>query len=166
MVVSEKTIPEETLAQMLSRVRKEHGFSQDALADALGLTRQAVSKWERGAAYPSVENLIKLSRLYGVDLAVLTGGAATPPAGADSAPTAEAEQSAPVRRLDRKRILRPLCLLAACAVICVTVLLLRVQPQNPNRQDAVPISEMESKEFDWTAVESDFEPQSWSWEGE
>lgn len=152
MVSEEETIPEETLAQMLSRVRKEHGFSQDALADALGLTRQAVSKWERGAGFPSMDNLIKLSHLYGVDLAVLTGGATTPSAGADSAPTAEAEQSAPVRRLDRKRILRPLYLLTACAVICAAVLFLREQPQESKGQDATPISELESKEFDWTAV--------------
>ena len=42
------------------------------LADKLGVTRQAVSKWEQGTAFPSTENLIQLGKLYGVSIEVLT----------------------------------------------------------------------------------------------
>lgn len=54
------------LAQKLQALRKEHGFSQEGLADQLGVSRQAVSKWESGQSQPDLNNLIALSELYGV----------------------------------------------------------------------------------------------------
>ena len=54
------------IIQRLCKLRKEHGYSQEQLADALGISRQAVSKWERGEASPDTDNLIALARLYGV----------------------------------------------------------------------------------------------------
>lgn len=56
------------LAQRLSDLRFEHGMSQDAVADAIGVSRQAVSKWERGEAVPDTDNLIALANLYHVTL--------------------------------------------------------------------------------------------------
>ena len=52
-------------AQRLARLRKEAGFSQEELAEKLGVSRQAVSKWETGKADPSTTNLIELAKLYG-----------------------------------------------------------------------------------------------------
>lgn len=43
-------------------------MSQEALAEKLGISRQAVSKWERAEASPDTDNLILLARLYGVSL--------------------------------------------------------------------------------------------------
>lgn len=54
------------IADRLQKLRKEHGYSQEQLADELGVSRQAISKWERGEASPDTENLIALARLYGV----------------------------------------------------------------------------------------------------
>ena len=54
------------IANRLVRLRKQHDLSQEALAEKLGLSRQAVSKWERAEAAPDIENLIALSQLYGV----------------------------------------------------------------------------------------------------
>ena len=48
--------------------RRKHGLSQADLADKLGVTAQAVSKWETGAALPDVELLLELSRLFGVSV--------------------------------------------------------------------------------------------------
>lgn len=56
------------LGENLAKYRKKAGYSQEELADKLGVSRQAVSKWERGEASPDTENLIALSRLYGVTL--------------------------------------------------------------------------------------------------
>ena len=56
------------IADRLVQLRKKHGLSQEELADKLGLSRQAVSKWERAEASPDTDNLICLAKLYGVSL--------------------------------------------------------------------------------------------------
>ena len=56
------------IADRLIKLRKKNGYSQEELADKLGLSRQAVSKWERAEASPDTDNLICLAKLYGVSL--------------------------------------------------------------------------------------------------
>ena len=53
-------------AQRLADLRRSKGFSQEGLARKLGLSRQAVSKWETGTADPSTSNLLALAKLFGV----------------------------------------------------------------------------------------------------
>lgn len=60
-------------ANRLVQMRKQRGLSQEALADKLGVSRQAVSKWERAEASPDTDNLIMLAQLYGVSLDELLG---------------------------------------------------------------------------------------------
>ena len=57
-----------TTANRLYELRKQHGYSQDELADKLNVSRQAISKWERSESSPDTDNLIALARLYGVSL--------------------------------------------------------------------------------------------------
>ena len=54
--------------EKLYQLRKEKGISQEKLAEALGVSRQAVSKWESRTAYPELEKLILMSELFGVTL--------------------------------------------------------------------------------------------------
>ena len=54
-------------------LRKQNGYSQESLASALNISRQAISKWERGEASPDTDNLIALAMLYKVSLDVLVG---------------------------------------------------------------------------------------------
>ena len=56
------------IADRLIKLRKKYGYSQEELADKLGLSRQAVSKWERAEASPDTDNLICLAKIYGVSL--------------------------------------------------------------------------------------------------
>lgn len=56
------------IANRLVNLRKNNNLSQEALAARLGISRQAVSKWERAEASPDTDNLILLARLYGVSL--------------------------------------------------------------------------------------------------
>ncbi len=56
------------IANRLIALRKKSGLSQEELADKLGLSRQAVSKWERAEASPDTDNLICLAKIYGVTL--------------------------------------------------------------------------------------------------
>lgn len=53
-----------TLGDKLSKLRKENNYTQEQLADILGVSRQAVSKWESDATYPETEKLLKLGDLY------------------------------------------------------------------------------------------------------
>lgn len=64
------------MAQRLVDRRKSAGFSQEALAAQLGVSRQAVSKWERSESSPDTDNLIALAALYGVSLDELLYGEA------------------------------------------------------------------------------------------
>ena len=64
----EGTIMTIEIADRLIKLRKEKGYSQEELADKLGLSRQAVSKWERAEASPDTDNLICLAKLYGISL--------------------------------------------------------------------------------------------------
>ena len=57
-----------TTANRLYEPRKQHGYSQDELADKLNVSRQAISKWERSESSPDTDNLIALAKLYGVSL--------------------------------------------------------------------------------------------------
>ena len=76
-----------TLGQRISDHRKALGISQEELGARLGVSRQAVSKWETGAAVPDMENLLALAREFGVSVAELT---ATPEPPAETGGTAPA----------------------------------------------------------------------------
>ena len=60
----------EILRRSLGEVLKDHrmrcSMTQEFVADALGVSRLAVRKWENGTADPSTSNLLKLAKLYGI----------------------------------------------------------------------------------------------------
>ncbi len=60
-----------TLGERIAALRREKGLSQEALGELVGVTRQAVSKWEADRAIPDVDNCIAMSRALGVSLARL-----------------------------------------------------------------------------------------------
>ena len=53
-----------TFGEKLSRLRKENNYTQEQLADILGVSRQSISKWESDIAYPETDKLIKLGKLF------------------------------------------------------------------------------------------------------
>jgi transcriptional regulator with XRE-family HTH domain len=53
-----------TLGKKLSKLRKEYNYTQEQLADILGVTRQSISKWESDIAYPETDKLIKMGKLF------------------------------------------------------------------------------------------------------
>ena len=64
--------------QRLYELRKKSGLSQEGLADLLGVTRQAVQKWEAGASRPDMDNLAALARYFNVTLDYLVTGQEPP----------------------------------------------------------------------------------------
>lgn len=61
-------------ANRLYQYRKQMGLSQEELAEKIGVSRQAVSKWERAEASPDTDNLIELANIYGLSLDELLKG--------------------------------------------------------------------------------------------
>lgn len=68
------------LGTYIQQLRKERGISQEALAEQVGVSRQAVGKWEQGLSYPSTENLLALSQIFGVSADTLIGMTPAAPA--------------------------------------------------------------------------------------
>ena len=58
---------------VIAALRQKHGFSQQALADQVFVTRQAVSRWESGETVPGPDTLKLLSRLFNVSINTLLG---------------------------------------------------------------------------------------------
>ena len=80
-----------TLGQRIQELRKQQNLSQEELGTRLGVSRQAVSRWEMDGAVPDVDKLIAMSKLFSVTLNDLLGVEA--PGGGTETP--EAEQAAP-----------------------------------------------------------------------
>ena len=71
-------------AKRLLEYRKANGYSQEELAEKIGVSRQAISKWERSESSPDTDNLIALSRLYGITIDELLNGTDKPKRAAQS----------------------------------------------------------------------------------
>lgn len=110
-----------TLGQRISQHRKALGISQEELGGRLGVSRQAVSKWETDAAAPDMNNLMALAREFGVSVAELTEtpeAPAPPPPEEAPAPEAAAETALPVASPGRpRRFFWP----AVCAVLAAAL---------------------------------------------
>ena len=77
------------LGERLYQLRKARNLSQGEVADALGVSRQSVSKWENNTSVPELDKLVKLGELFGLTLDELVKGEAAP------APAGRLEQSRP-----------------------------------------------------------------------
>lgn len=121
----------------LQALRKQRGLSQEALADRLGVSRQAIGKWESGGALPSIDNLLELAAILETTVDYLLTGA-EPPAPPEQDPLAcgepetvsidtlkalLAEQQPEPEPKRRKYLRRGLCALAAAVLVVVLGLL-------------------------------------------
>ena len=82
-----------TFGEKLQALRKARGWSQEELATQINVSRQALSKWESGASVPDTENVVALSRLFGVstDYLLLENGETTAQAVPTAAPAVESK---------------------------------------------------------------------------
>ncbi len=60
-----------TLAERIKEQRKKAGMSQEKVAELVGVSRQAVTKWESGQSVPSTQNLFKLAEIFGTTVDIL-----------------------------------------------------------------------------------------------
>ena len=101
----------------LAILRKKHGLTQIELAEKLNVSRQAISRWEVGAAVPSTDNLKALSNLYGVSVDEILKGEA------ESAHQNSDLSDSPQETLNCNRINKKSKIIFACVLILLALLM-------------------------------------------
>ena len=86
------------LADKIIELRKKNGWSQEELAEKLGVSRQAVSKWEGAQSVPDIQRILEMSRLFGVSTDYLLKDDMD--YGSEAITESAAETDSPLRRVD------------------------------------------------------------------
>lgn len=152
----------------LIRLRKQRGLTQQELAEAVDVSRQAISKWELGTASPTVESLRSLSLFYGVPVDLLLDGELDLPDPSEVTPKEPPQQNKgspaeenPLGNEIKKEIAGlkkwVIALAAIVAVLALAVAACMVGTLQEG-SDAIPINELEQEyvgfaldgEFDYT----------------
>lgn len=123
-----------TTGEKIAALRRAQGLSQEALGEKLGLSRQAVSKWEADQAVPTMDNLVELSRLFGVPVDTilrpdepLPGKTQQPPEGVNVVPDGFKITYAPVLTKKTKWFIIALAALVLVSVLGNLYAMARVQ---------------------------------------
>lgn len=139
-----------SLAKKMIELRKQNGLSQQDLADRLGVSRQAISRWETGAVQPLADSVKSLAQVFQVSTDYLLNDdldTPTPPPTAQPAPPQEKPKST---RKHRKWLLALAALAAAAVLVLVTAVATAYYLQWKERQP-VPASEMLTEKDDGKA---------------
>ena len=128
------------LNERLISLRKDKRMSQQDLAEALNVSRQAVSSWEVGIAIPSMDYLLALSKLFGVPTDELMGGDKVV-----GVPESEKTQGSGNRK-GRSVLKVILIILAAAALVAAIVITyLNQKEAEPVEQNTVKFEELEEE---------------------
>ena len=127
-----------SLAAKLVNLRKQKGLTQMDLAEQLNVSRQAISRWEVGAAVPSTDNLKVLGDLYGVPVDYLLNEDI-------ELPCEKVDSQEKYRNIGKKKIKR--IVLVAC-VLLVSIVIGAMFILSQNQKQPTPIGEMSQTEED------------------
>ena len=128
------------LKEKLADLRKKKGLSQAELAEAINVSRQAISRWEVGSAIPSADNLVWLSKFYEVSMDELMGVATD-----DKQPAAEEEQQiTPKKPVFSKKIAIVLCVIAVFIGVAVWIIFSINKSRESSEIPPVSIGELDS----------------------
>lgn len=142
------------LKERLVQLRKDHGLSQNDLAEKLNVSRQAISRWEQGTVVPSSDNLVYLSKLYGITLDELFYGRIQVKQELNEADEREKSEEAtdilraPYNKAQqmKKVILIMLCILLIGIVVGIMVIL-------SSRSEILPIQNLEREQVNISEME-------------
>lgn len=132
------------LEEKLVALRKEKGLSQLKLAEMMNVSRQAISRWERGTAVPSTDNLRCLGDLYGISVDVFLNDAV-------ELPLQEQGRNA-TRKAFHGENKKHIKIIVAIILILLAILVVAIAI-NGNEGDAAPIEEMEN--IPWESADTE-----------
>lgn len=135
------------LKEKLVALRKEKGLTQLAVAERLGVSRQAISRWESGITLPSTDNLKSLSALYGVPVDYLLNSDAEREDNRVQTDMNCGEQTTPQKKVKRRIII-------GFAILLLVVVVVIAFTKERSKQNVL-IEEMEEERVD-TSLEGDF----------
>ena len=136
------------LPEKLAFLRRAKGLCQQELADEMNVSRQAVSKWESGDVMPSLDNLIYLSRLYGVTIDSLIDDsqdlppepAPPEPVPVEPVPPESSREEHPAFPFIRKYGWLTAFVLALIVTFILVICILRIQSQADDR--TIPMQDL------------------------
>ncbi len=128
-----------SLATKLVTLRKEKGLTQMELAERLNVSRQAISRWEVGAALPSTDNLMVLAELYGVQIDYLLNDKIS-----ESPEISHAPEDNPIitESIPTRTKNKPLLAYIIAVLIVVIILILAFLPWHKNHDQMIPLEDM------------------------
>lgn len=127
------------LKEKLVDLRKKKGLSQAELAEAINVSRQAISRWEVGTAIPSADNLMWLSKFYEVSMDELMGVATD-----DKRPTDEGQQITSKKPVFSKKIAIVLCVIAVFIGVAAWIMFSINKSRENSEIPPVSIGELDS----------------------
>ena len=108
------------LNENLSKVRKDRGLTQEALASKLNVVRQTISKWENGTAVPDADTLCKIADALDVSVAELLGETKDKDEMDNASMTrilAEINEQLAVRNRRTAKVIKVICVIFICSLI-------------------------------------------------
>lgn len=111
----------------IAELRKEKGLTQAELAERVGVTGGAVSKWERGLCYPDIEMVGRLAEVFGLSVGEILAGQRIQVYTPETVDTLAKESIAAYSSSEHRRMLRRM--VALLAAILIPVLVRRMTPQ-------------------------------------
>lgn len=144
------------LEEKLTHLRKREGLTQQKLADALNVSRQAISKWEVGTAVPSTDNLIHLGRLFGVAVDVLVNEQLDLDGKPDidiEEPEVPAEPAVAEKKRPVASSIWKLIVIAVCALLLFTVIGMRLLSDGSEKGNTRSSDSLESEIVDMSSGE-------------
>ena len=138
-----------TLREKLIVLRDRAGLSQMELADRLGVSRQAVSRWESGDTTPTMDKLKSLAKIYGVSLDWLCSDTADrePPEAAKPEADRPPDEAPAGKEGEKKQKIRAIAIALAIGVIAFVCVWFAARNMS-NEADSTQIEDMEHEEID------------------
>lgn len=134
------------LAASLVTLRKQHGLTQTELAEKVNVSRQAISRWEVGIAVPSTDNLIALSKIYGVSVDDILKGETTNVS--QSSELSDSPLEATTCNESRKKRTTILACVLVFLIVAMGIVVGFAKSHNNNENENLPMENMTAEDDD------------------